>query len=75
MNERIKLLAEQAWDATAVSKDFGHPVSFAEKLSELIAKECRTIILQRLGDSNMVEHNNAIWCCWGDIGDELGIER
>jgi len=40
MNERIKELAEQAWDATAVSPDFGHPVSFAEKLSELIVQEC-----------------------------------
>jgi hypothetical protein len=39
MNERIKELAEQAWDATAVSADFGHPVSFAEKLSELIVKQ------------------------------------
>ena len=40
MNERIKELAEQAWDSTAVSPDFGHPVSFAEKLSELIIQEC-----------------------------------
>lgn len=40
MNERIRELAEQAWDATAVSPDFGHPVSFAEKLSELIVREC-----------------------------------
>ena len=40
MNERIKELAEQAWDATAVSPDFGHPVSFAEKFAELIIKEC-----------------------------------
>jgi hypothetical protein len=40
MNKRIQELAEQAWDATAVSPDFGHPVSFAEKLSELIIQEC-----------------------------------
>ncbi len=40
MNERIRELAVQAWDATAVSPDFGHPVSFAEKLSELIIQEC-----------------------------------
>jgi hypothetical protein len=44
MNERIYKLAEQAWDATAVSPDFGHPVSFAEKLSELIIQECVDII-------------------------------
>ena len=40
MNERIRELAEQAWDATAVSPDFGHPVSFAEKFAELIVREC-----------------------------------
>ena len=39
MNKRIRELAETAWDATAVSPDFGHPLSFAEKLSELILTE------------------------------------
>lgn len=39
MNERIRELAEQAWDSTAVSPDFGHPVSFAEKLSDLIVRD------------------------------------
>ena len=43
MNERIKELAEQAWDATAVSPEFGHPVSFAEKFAELIVRECINI--------------------------------
>jgi hypothetical protein len=42
MNERLKELAEQAWDTTAVSPNFGHPVSFAEKLSKLIVQECCT---------------------------------
>ena len=40
MNERIRKLAEQAWDATAVSPEFGHPISFAEKFAELIVSEC-----------------------------------
>jgi len=40
MNERILELAEQAWDSTAVSPDFGHPVSFVEKFAELIIKDC-----------------------------------
>ena len=44
MNERIRELAEQAWDTTAVSPDFGHPVSFAEKLAELIVRECINVI-------------------------------
>ena len=43
MNERIKELAEQAWDATAVSPEFGHPVSFAEKFAELIILECAEV--------------------------------
>ena len=45
MNEQIKKLAEQAWDATAVSPEFGHPISFAEKFAELIVKECSKIVL------------------------------
>ena len=44
MNEHIKQLAEQAWDATAVSPDFGHPVSFAEKFAELIVRECAELV-------------------------------
>jgi hypothetical protein len=44
MNERIKLLAEQAWDATAVSPEFGHPISFAEKFAELIVLECLDVV-------------------------------
>ena len=43
MKERIRELAEQAWDTTAVSPDFGHPVSFAEKFAELIVRECADI--------------------------------
>jgi hypothetical protein len=43
MNERIQKLAEQAWDATAVSPKFGHPVSFAEKFAELIVRECAEV--------------------------------
>ena len=51
MNERIRELAEQAWDATAVSPQFGHPISFAEKFSELIVRECA----QKLENDGMVE--------------------
>ena len=44
MNERIKELAEQACDATAVSPDFGHPVSFAEKFAELLIFDILNVI-------------------------------
>jgi hypothetical protein len=53
MNKRLKELAEQAWDAAAVSADFGHPVSFAEKLVKLIVKEC----VQVAGDNAVATTN------------------
>ena len=63
MNERIKELAEQAWDTTAVSPDFGHPVSFAEKFAELIVKECIDIAKNwedELENANLIEESNAV---------------
>lgn len=53
MNERMQKLCEQAWDATAVSAEFGHPVSFAESLSKLIVKECSAWIVQ---NASSMEH-------------------
>lgn len=44
MNKRIEKLAEQAWDKTAVSRDFGHPVAFAEILAKLVVQECADYI-------------------------------
>lgn len=61
MNERIKELAEQAWDATAVSPDFGHPVSFAEKFAELIIQECIERIT-RMGILNNCEDQSKMAC-------------
>jgi hypothetical protein len=55
MNERIKELAEQAWDATAVSPQFGHPVSFAEKFAELIVRECMRMC--DCADVSLLEHD------------------
>ena len=52
MNERLKELAEQAWDATAVSPEFGHPISFAEKFAELIVREC----LDACSRANEIRH-------------------
>jgi hypothetical protein len=40
MTPRLNQLAEEAWDATAVSPDFGHPVSFVEKFAQMIIHEC-----------------------------------
>ena len=58
MNERIKELAEQAWDATAVSPDFGHPVSFAEKFAELIVRECAEVGAYHGGNVRYLILNN-----------------
>ena len=59
MNKRIKELAEHAWEATAVSPDFGHPVSFAEKFAELIIQKCISQIAL-IGISNY-ENDDVMW--------------
>ena len=65
MNERIRELAEQAWDATAVSPDFGHPVSFAEKFAELIVEECiylaKEVPLEGPAHTFTGEYENGFW--------------
>jgi len=66
MNERIYKLAEQAWDATAVSPDFGHPVSFVEKFAELILQGC---IAQVRKDENGPAYEAAARI-WEHFGDE-----
>ena len=68
MNERIKELAEQAWNATAVSPDFGHPVSFAEKLAELVVQECVDII------ADAVDHREPASTYVGRIKQHFGVE-
>ncbi len=50
MNAMLKELAEDAWDATAVSPDFGHPVTFAEKFAELIIDKCVRACVENIAD-------------------------
>jgi hypothetical protein len=80
MNERIKLLAEQAglgqerWNTT---EQFN---SFLARFSELIIRECMSINTQRLfsdyeGDTHRVAHNNALWCACGDMQEHFGVEE
>ena len=59
MNERIRELAEQAWDDTAIGDD-GHPVSFAEKFAESIVREC----IAQCDDLNSMKY----------IADHFGIK-
>ena len=69
MNERIQELAEQAWDTTAVSPDFGHPVSFAEKFAELIVRECA-----KSADEWYQNHNDIHWDPAQHIKNHFGVE-
>ena len=50
MNALLRELAEQARDATAVSPDFGHPVSFAEKFAKLIIDRCVRACVEDVAD-------------------------
>ena len=68
MNERIKELAEQAWDDTAVSPDFGHPVSFAEKFAQLIVRECAGIV------ADAVDHREPASTYVDKIKQHFGVE-
>jgi len=71
MNERIEELVEQAWDATAVSHEFGHPVSFAEKFAELIVAEVNTVLEKRfMGDLN--REDMEVRRCIADVKKHFG---
>ena len=74
MNERIKELAEQAWDNTAVSPDFGHPVSFAEKFAELIVRECLGTLNHRYQWDGDVHDPQEIKKCIHRIQKHFGVE-
>ena len=78
MNELIKKLAEQAWDATAVSPEFGHPVSFAESLSKLIVRECISIL--ESAENGYQDYRNQIEDgmrnhCISEMKKHFGIEE
>ena len=61
MNDLTTRLAEQAWNETAVSKDFGHPTAFAEHLIKLVAQRC---ISQVAGISmKNFENDDITWAC------------
>jgi hypothetical protein len=55
MNERIRKIAEQAWDETAVSQEFGNPVPFAERLADLLIVEIYNQVKQELIDDELIE--------------------
>jgi hypothetical protein len=73
MNQRILELAEQAWDSTAVSPDFGHPVSFAEKFAELIVQEC-VQVCNNIDVEYEGEDVLATWCA-SAIKEHFGVKE
>jgi metal-dependent amidase/aminoacylase/carboxypeptidase family protein len=85
MNERIKLLAEQAAIMTSAEvtwhKDrISWQKLYDQKFAELLVQECLAVARQRLfrnyeGDSHRVAHNNAIWCSLTDIEEHFGVDE
>ena len=79
MNERIKLLANQALDqavpetwSTLTCEQLGR---FQEKFAELIVRECARVIDR--GDGEMSSMAETIWCnvCRDDILKHFGVEE
>ena len=65
MNERIRQLAEKAWDATAAGPEPVILVSFAEKFALLIVRECANRI--DYWESRQGEHSD-------DLLKHFGVE-
>jgi hypothetical protein len=55
MNERIRKIAEQAWDDPMVSPEFGNPVPFAERIADLLIVEIYNQVRQELIDDEVIE--------------------
>jgi hypothetical protein len=82
MNERIKLLVEQATEIVEMAGREGYTSSYAnfdrEKFAEMIVRECISINRQRMfsdyeGDSLRVAHNNALLCATSDMFEHFGV--
>jgi hypothetical protein len=55
MTTRLQELAQQAWIETAVYSDMGYPISFTERLAELITAECLSRIEDLRGYSGYTD--------------------
>ena len=77
MNERIRLLAEQAGittnlDTEYFEKDMNKWVDyFAEKFAELMVKECIEVCNSRIGNS---DYNTGRMHCASDLKQHFGVE-
>ena len=80
MNERIKLLAEQAgfsfkYKTAPDEMNPGHKLKDLKKFAELIVRECARVIDR--GDGEMSSQAETIWCnvCRDDILKHFGVEE
>ena len=78
MNERIRLLVEQAGittnlDTEYFEKDMNKWVDyFSEKFAELMVKECIEVCNSRIGNS---DYNTGRMHCASDLKQHFGVER
>ena len=70
MNERIKQLAEQAWNMV---EDTNRPLLFAEKFAELIVREC-CLVLEQTQDALDPQKWPTPRGCTEYIKDHFGVE-
>lgn len=79
MNERIKLLAEQAGYTPLPGFDFANSLEevFIKKFAELIVRECADICAKQVAGAVGTYagvHNNAIGACVKGIKEHFGVE-
>lgn len=77
MNERIKLLAEQA-GMNIVDDDFSTYGKFAERFAELLIQQCieqcSKSLVEHTGQPS-VTHNYAVGLCQDNIKEYFGVEE
>lgn len=77
MNERIRLLAEQATEYANEQNELhgvGYVITFKEKFAQLIVKECVAICEDTDGDPSA----DSRWgrrCCALEIREHFGVEE
>ena len=73
MNERIRLLAEQATKHYPATESSGEFSTFdKEKFAELIVRECIEVCKSRVGNS---DYNTGRMHCMSDLKEHFGVEE
>ena len=81
MNERIKLLADQAelTIRTSIGTYMSHP-EFNQKFAELIVRECYEhckgqVLDKEVADTNELTYNDAVGDCANGLLQHFGVEE